>query len=77
LIGKGGSHLKALTAKTLTKIHVPSLNASPLEETNNTNSEDAVDGDMMTVSISGDILGVREAKQVIQDLVKEKVNRAF
>ena len=65
LIGKGGSHLKSLTARTFTKINVPRQEQGSQEEGSKEEEQ--------LVTIVGDAAGVAQAKQEILDLVIAKV----
>ncbi len=66
MIGKGGSNLKSLVSRTLTKIHIPRQQGETEESQ-----------DEASVTITGDVEGVRLAKQEILDLVQQKVRNCF
>ncbi len=75
LIGKGGSNLKALTQKTLTKINVPRSDANKETEDGDEHPPTSPSStENQPVTITGDPSGVAFAKKEILDLVAAKAS---
>jgi hypothetical protein len=63
--------LKALTARTATKINVPKAG----DQHSNGNEAEASDGNIQPITITGDVEGVNAAKLEIEAIVRERASR--
>ena len=70
ILGAGGRNLKALIAKTMTKIHIPKQEET--EEAVELTDEETI----QPITITGDIEGVEMARKEIEELVAQRTSRS-
>ncbi|KAJ3082951.1 hypothetical protein HK102_001369 [Quaeritorhiza haematococci] len=74
ILGAGGRNLKALTARTMTKVNIPRQNQENAAAAGGEEDAENVD-DEQPVVITGDVQGVEMAKQEIEALVAQRTSR--